>query len=458
MEIRQIYRILTFAYITLLPNLLVFWILTILPEIVVNNLEVTDKSQISKVVGLFDGVFFIGLIIGSFIWPYTLKLISKRTALFISLLLQGAFNALTGQAKTVELLIFLRFITACCSNMNTVGKDFIFDFAKPNYRQYAFSVKNVFSVAAAFLGPLLGYYVYRYSNKSLSLSLLYISCFYLIGIILFILVFYLDFSEKECIPQSTAVLDEEKVPITTENTEENLEEIKPEVSEKKKQKGIGEVCSYILKNPDLRGIVIVYFITNGIYKTQVMISIMFLETAWNDGGMGIDSKIVAMINVLTYIPVALTILISPIFVPKKVSYAAFMNFMIFVLLLSLFLLPFSRDLIKQGKPSDFIWVVYLLQSIINCVTPKMYSPFLNYLLNKRVDRYSRTALNSITFILSNLSAALMVMLILPFYSVSMFDDLFLQHKPYNKYFCFVIMDIVLLISLPFVRHVKSVDK
>jgi len=458
MEIRQVYRILTFAYITLLPNLLVFWILTILPEIVVNNLEVTDKRQISKVVGLFDGVFFIGLIVGSFIWPYTLKLISKRTALFLSLLFQGAFNALTGQAKTVEVLIFLRFITACFSNMNTVGKDFIFDFAKPNYRQYAFSVKNVFSVAAAFLGPLLGYYVYQYSNKSLSLSLLYISCFYLVGIFLFILVFYLDYSDTEWMPQSTVALDEERIPIAEQTADQYLEEVKPEISEKRRQKGIGEVCSYILKNPDLRGIVIVYFITNGIYKTQVMISIMFLETAWNDGGMGIDSKIVAMINVLTYIPVALTILVAPIFVPKRVSYAAFMNFMIIALLFSLFFLPFSRDLIKRGRPSDFIWIVYLLQSIVNCVTPKMYSPFLNYLLNKRVDRYSRTALNSITFVLSNLSAALMVILILPFYSVSMFDDFFLQYKPYNKYFCFVLMDIVLLISLPFVRHVKSVDK
>jgi MFS family permease len=457
MEIRQVYRILTFAYITLLPNLLVFWILTILPEIVVHNLHVTDKSQISKVISYFDSVFFLGLIFGSFVWPYALRYTSKRASLLISLILQGVFNALTGKAKTIEMLIFLRFLTAMCSNMNTVGKDFIFDFAKPNYRQYAFSVKNVFSVAAAFLGPLLGYYVYQYSGKSLEKSLLYISMFYLIGIFFFLLVFFLDFQNNEIMPASV-VLDEERVPINMDESNPDESSSEAQVDNKKKQKGIWEVSLNILKDAQLRGIVIVYFITNGIYKTQVMISILFLETSWSDGGMGIDSQMVVYINVLTYIPVALTILVAPIFVPKRISYAVFMYILVSLLLVALFALPFSRDMIKGDSQTEFIWIVYLLQSIINCATPKMYSPFLNFLLNNKVDKFSRTALNSITFILSNISAAVMVILILPFYSISMFDDFFLQFKPFNKYFCFIIMDLILILSFPFIKHVVSKNK
>ena len=94
MEVRQIYRIITFAYVTALPSILIFWILTLLPEIIVNNLGVTNKEEVSKIAGLFEASFFIGLIVGSLLWPYALNYLSKRNALLLGMCLQGIFNAI----------------------------------------------------------------------------------------------------------------------------------------------------------------------------------------------------------------------------------------------------------------------------------------------------------------------------------------------------------------------------
>ena len=83
-------------------------------------------------------------------------------------------------------------------NLNTVGKDFIFEFADYNHRQYAFSFKSCFGMIASFIGPYIGYYIYQYSNKSFYLSTLFISIyFYIPALILFIILFYYDFVPGE---------------------------------------------------------------------------------------------------------------------------------------------------------------------------------------------------------------------------------------------------------------------
>lgn len=564
MEIRQVYRILTFAYITALPSILIFWILTLLPEIIVNNLGVTDKSEVSKIAGLFEASFFIGLIVGSLIWPYALNFISKKNALLLGMVMQALMNALTGQMRTVSLFIFLRFLTACCSNVNTIGKDFIFVFAKVKYRQYAYSVKNVFSVMATFAGPILGYFIYEHYKHNLSQSIMFISVLYIIGILMFILVFYIDFPEKEEEEEEEfmetdvfkkgqhnlkhgsvvdseekeeeeellksissvswereAVQDkdrelsfevprEEKPPKRLKKTSENvtdkvfLEKLKTEPNEErpsdadasnfdqsqiedksqdhkmrnsdllkriqslndsliisrkgyvsKTNKTFWEVVQMCFGDKNMRSLIIVYFLTNGVYKAQVLISIFFLETAWRENGFGLNPKTVATINVVCFLPVALFILISPTLVPTKITYAGYTKFLIFTLCLALIFVPFARDLISDKDRSSAIWVVYLIQAIINISTPKMYSPFLNYILNRSMDKDCRTSLNSITFILSNLSAASLVLLVVPLFSVSMYDPGFTRYAPWNKYFCFIVMDLMLLLTFPFI---KAMDK
>lgn len=210
MELRQVYRILIFGYINCLPSLLIFWILAILPEVIEHNMGVTQLERVSQILSIFEAAYFFGLILAAILWPMGIKYISKRNSLFVSLILQGTFNALTGWAPRIWMIIFFRFATALSSNQNTVGKDFIFEFAKPEYRQYAYSVKNVFSVATQFLGPIIGYYIYETCEFEFTASMYFVSYFYIIGLALYVLAFYIDFREGDIYEQIQITNEEEE--------------------------------------------------------------------------------------------------------------------------------------------------------------------------------------------------------------------------------------------------------
>lgn len=192
MEIRQVVRILVFGYFSFLPNLLSYWITAVLPQVVQENLLVRHKEDVSKVGGLFFSFYFFGIIAGALAWPYVLKLVSKKWAVLLGLFFQGLFTALTGQTVVLAWVYAFRFWTGFFNNINTVGKDFIFEFAKPAYRQYAFSLKSCFTVGGIFVGPLLGYYLYNHYDCSLQKSLLFLFWLYMVACVLFVVVFMLD--------------------------------------------------------------------------------------------------------------------------------------------------------------------------------------------------------------------------------------------------------------------------
>lgn len=313
MEIRQLVRLFTFSYLNFLPNLLGFWIVAILPEVIENNLHVKDKAMLSTIAGFYLSYFYWGIIIGSFFWPYALNFVSKRNAILIAITFQGGINALTGQTTKLTWIYFLRFAGGFMHNINTVGKAFVFEFAKSGYRQYAYSQKVVFTYLASFGGPIFGYYLYIYTGRSFSLSMLYISAFYLIGVVLLVVVFYLDYSPGD-INEPVAHQDEEAKPLK-ENEERQTDN----------QKGIWEVLWHCLGRSDLRNLIIVYFLTNGVYKASNMIAIFFLETAWENQGLGVSSVAVSLITLLAFVPAAAIILISPQYVPSKFSYRAFIK-------------------------------------------------------------------------------------------------------------------------------------
>ena len=83
-------------------------------------------------------------------------------------------------------------------NLNTVGKDFIFEFADLDHRQYAFSFKSCFGIFASFAGPYIGYYIYQFANKDFELASFYISIyFYIPALITFIILFYCNYVPGE---------------------------------------------------------------------------------------------------------------------------------------------------------------------------------------------------------------------------------------------------------------------
>lgn len=463
MEIRQLIRILVFGYFSFLPNLLSYWIAAILPQVIVDNLGVTHKQDISKVGGLFFSTYFFGIIGGAISWPYILKVISKKQCLLLGLFFQGVFTALTGMTTMLWLVYTYRFWTGFFNNINTVGKDFIFEFAKPHFRQYAFSMKSCFTVGGIFIGPLFGYYIYMHYNCSLEKSMVFLFYLYLFACLLFIVVFILDMSES--VEESGNVLIKEEsehgiikselVEVKSLLMEEEELLIQENIKEDQKQKGIPEVLGMMWRNKVLRDFSIVYFLTNGIFTTRNFILVFYLEASWDDQGLGIPAVSVSYINFYSFFFCLAFLLVSPYFVPSKISYLSIVRDIIIISLILVLLPPILRDVLPNSTDSINKYIIYSTYGLSNFFNPKLFSPFINYFMNDQVDKYSRTALNSITFITSCLSACVIMMLVSPMLSISLHNEWFVAHQPWNKYVCFVMLDILLAVNLFYLRSRKD---
>jgi MFS family permease len=113
------------------------------------------------------------------------------------LIIQAIFNAYQIYYNSIFWLCLCRFICGFCHNLNTIGKDFVFEFALPEYRQYAYSLKSTFGIFGSFVGPLIGYMIYIYSGRNFFWSCVYVSMFYLVGLIFFFILFYLNYIPGE---------------------------------------------------------------------------------------------------------------------------------------------------------------------------------------------------------------------------------------------------------------------
>lgn len=459
MEIRQVVRILVFGYFSFLPNLLSYWISAVLPQVVEQNLRVQRKEEVSKVGGLFFSFYFFGIIAGALAWPYVLKVTSKKWAVLLGLFFQGVFTAMTGQTIVLGWVYTFRFWTGFFNNINTVGKDFIFEFAKPAYRQYAFSLKSCFTVGGIFVGPLLGYYIYNHFGCSLERSLMLLFWMYMVACGLFILVFMIDMrtsvEEDEPTPAPVAPPKEPETVSVLLDDEEGQPLVDATPKEVQGQRGIPEVLRMMWNNHVLRNFAIVYFLTNGIFTTRNFILVFYLEASWQDQGLGISSMEVSYINFYSFFLCMAFLLVSPFFVPSRISYLAIVKDIILISMFLIVLPPLLRDLLPDNLQPACRWSIYLMYLVSNFFNPKLFSPFINYFMNSQIDRYGRTALNSITFITSCVSAAVIMTLVSPFLSISLYNDWFVAHRPWNKYFCFVILDLLLALNLFYLRGQKN---
>lgn len=455
MEIRQVLRLVVFGFFSFLPNLLSYWVAVVLPEVIHTNLRVTEKSQLSKVAGYFYSYFFLGLIVGSFAWPYIIRLVSKRMAVLLGLFFQGVFTLATGMTIDLKWLFFFRFMTGFFNNINTVGKDFIFEFAKPKYRQYAFSLKSSFTMLGMWIGPLFGYYIYVHYNRSFEDSMAFLAFLYLIACGLFIIFFYLDFSPLEMESQikvSISLQDEnmDQPAIKEQQQSESMQFLESQKkSIKKESKGIGEVLKIIWRTKVLRDFVVVYLLTNGVGTTKNVLLIFYIESTWSEGGLGMTPITISLINIIVFICCLAFLMLSPLVVPSKISYTRVTRDIVLMMMLTMILMPGLRDLLPNNTDSKWTSIIYISYGITSFFNPKLFSPFINFYLNDKIDKTCRTAMNSITFVGSCVAATLAMTFISPFFSRSMNDPDYVAFAPYNKYVVFVLMDIFLFICLVF---------
>jgi len=442
MEVRQLIRVATYMYINILPSFLNFWMAAILPDALERTYSITDKGARSRAGGYFYTTFYFGMIIGALAWPKVLDFISKRNAILLGLVFQAVFNSAMGQTRHIMTVYLLRFLTGVFKNLNTVGKDFVFEFAKPNYRQYSYSLKTFATFFGSLVGPFLGNYFYHKENKHFERCLDYVTEFYLIGIAVFVLVFYID--TYKAIVSGDANDEEETIGLAQSSSTNGP------ISQTKSQRGILEVLRMCAQHPNLQKIVTVYAITGGVYKTVNYITVFFLETNWEDQGLEISSTTLTYISLLAFIPASLIILLSPIVVPKRITYQSYIRFFIGLVIVMLILLPALRDLLP-GKGHRHMWAIYLVQGTLYCFAPKIYSPFINYYVNKKVDTQSRAAMNAVTFIGSNLAGSIIIGVIGPLYAFTMFDGMLEGYRTYSKYASFVLLDILLIVAYRFMK-------
>lgn len=146
-------------------------------------------------------------------------------------------------------------------------------------------------------------------------------------------------------------------------------------------------------------------ITNGAFKTMSLLSVLFLEREVSEQGLGIDSYTISFVAVVSIIPSVLIIMVSPLFVPSKVSYQMYMGVVISFFAFAVMMTPLLSDLKKVLSPTLIYWIACINQSTVYWSTPKIFSPFMSFIVGKSVPQEGRTAINSITFILSTVCSA-----------------------------------------------------
>lgn len=195
-------------------------------------------------------------------------------------------------------------------------------------------------------------------------------------------------------------------------------------------------------------------ISNGVFKTIQAISVFFFEQSWSQDGLGISPKDLSFVTLLSYFPSLIILMGSPKVVPKYIGYKSFIRVMCLVLSFTIFMIPFWRDVFSQEFLVKNLWIVYLNIILMYCFNPKIFSPFINFVINNKVPAKDRTSINSITFIGSTLCSSIFINFIGPIYSISFSNSFFLQYYPYNKYLCFALLTVILILGQAFMADIN----
>ena len=158
--------------------------------------------------------------------------------------------------------------------------------------------------------------------------------------------------------------------------------------------------------------------------------------------------------VLSYVPSTLLLFVSPCYVPEKISYQKYMNFVIGLFTVAIFMTPLYRDIMNKSNYNIIRVIVLINQSTVYWCTPKVFSPFINYIVGKSVDRNGRTAINSFAYVSQLLVTSLMINLLTPLYSWSMSSKFALSLMPFNKDIAFLILTIFLIFALYCLNNTK----
>lgn len=435
MVVAQQLRILTYVYTVFVESLGSHWILSVMPVVVSENFGTSRDEEKSGAASNYFIYFFIGLIAGSLTWPIVVRYVPKRECIVIGLFFQAVTNYLVGTAPTFGFICFWRFWFGFFHLVNTLGKDFLYEFADHHIRQSIFVMRSIAVLISSFFGPLFGYYLYYGTGKSLASSLAVISGIYLTAVAFFAFIFY-------CFPFAAHAQDvssEETQSLTVEEgaggQEVNLV--------RNKQIGVWPMIKFIFRKKELLRLVLGFWMVFSVYNSQMLLTVFFIETPWHSQGLGLSDKEVSYLVLAVFLPIILIFIISNKLVPKRITMFSLFRIVIIANMVFLILIPAMRDLTVGLTHSQQLVLIYILVSLFLTFNPNLISPFLNFHMNNQVPRNGRTTFNSITFIGCSLCVIAIFSTVVPLFSRTMFDPALVQYSPYSKYICFIVLDIIL---------------
>ena len=439
MDSQPILRIITFSISAAIFTLQIMWMLIVLPKILRTNFGFAQED-VPLASAYFYNAHFAGMIVSCFLWPVLNRHLAKRTSLLLGLFTIFVFNTLMSIFTSFFWFCFFIFMVGVGSNSNSVGKDFIFEFAlKPIYRQYALTIKSVFNIICISGGPFFGYMLYNYFNEDFTKVLLVISGIFAIVIVLFIFVFFVNYDLKNQLKLDSFA--EEENPI-----------VKEALQTPEEPRGMVQLFKECFSNSYLRALMLTYIITNAFAKSANVIIVIYAETCWEQQGLGLSIRAMSLISFFSIFPSILILLQAPFYVPKNIHYFTFIRTMILLMLITVISVPSFRDLF--GKETVGNPLVYLILSFIFWSNPKSFSPFLNYLLNSEVKRHERTTLNASLFFIEIVGAMITMHCFALIYKLMLYSDITLKLGVFAKYVTFLLL--ASLLSIPVLLLKKKI--
>ena len=427
----MIIRLSTFGFINFLPILTTQWSTIVLPQILVNNLGISDPSHTSLIAGYFYISFFYGRLLGTFVWPLMVKVVNKKICILLSIIVMGLMNALSGIGMKIFVICFCRFIAGIALNIHTVGKDFLFEFCDENYRQIGLSIDSAFGLMGNLLGPYIGFYLYNKFDHSFDQTVLFIAFLFFIGFVLFFHVFFITYTP----------------PLNVSHTDEEMQKMLGEHNEKIESTGIKGTILSFFKNSSIRSLILVYGLGMACTNSDLVISVLYLQMDWKDYGLGISSRALSHLSMFCYIPALFLLFLSNKMVPRYISYMNYIRSVFTIFALAVFLTPLLRDILPKENHSRYNFIIYIVQGLKYCFNTHMSAPFIHYLINKRAKREARTIVNSLNFITATIMICVVMNIITPLLSISMYKQFFKEREPYSKDLTFFMITALMLFSV-----------
>ena len=324
-------------------------------------------------------------------------------------------NLFTSVGSSIYIVYVFRFLTGFFQNMNTIGKDIIFEFFSDGQSKKLLNLEMIAEVFGLLVSPLIGLFIYNFSGQQFTLSCVYISMFFAANVILFFFFFYI---------------------INIHPVQEEFKLIKFESTDILESKNFFKFALFFLKKDRIRNIMITQSLVSCVITNDIIISTLYLQVPFNHGGLDLTSAQLSYASSFSFFPSLILFFNINRIVPDLVPYNIGFRFLIALMSLQIIITPLLRDWVGDMGISWAQNIALVNQFLKFSISPKLFSPILTHLLNRSVNKNMRTSVNAVYMIFNGICQLLALQIIVPLLSVFLYDKSFENIYPYNKDLCF----------------------